>query len=177
MGYTFTSLTNYLNEHNSEYELTIKEPLVQSLSSIQSIQAAVRTQQQQRSAYLYAVSDMEAKQKALEKEPSDENKKLKLKESEERVELAKREYEEVNERLLEGYQRFKRERDRDVRGILVGFVTLQSTLHKKSDHSMNELLETISSLKPPPAEERDLVVESLGEDEERKYVPRQVEEV
>jgi hypothetical protein len=182
MGYTFTSLTNYLNEHNSEYELTIKEPLLQSLYSVQSIQNAVHTQQQQRMSYLYAVGDMEAKQKAVEKEPGDETKKTKLRESEERAESLKQEYEGVNERLLDGYQRFKRERERDLRTIMLGLVSLQVTLHQKSDHSMNALLEEISSLHAPPRDGKeqqrdDLVVETLDEGEERNFISRQAEEV
>lgn len=177
MGSTFTSLTNYVNEHNSEYELTVKEPLIQSVFSIQAIQTAVQTQQEQRAAYLYAVSDMELKEKARLKEPGDLTKKTKYQESEEKAELEKKQYDEVNERLLDNYLRFKRERDRDMRNILVGLVTLQSTLHKKSGHSLNELLEKIKGLQPPAVDENEILIETLGEEEEGKFVSRQVEEV
>lgn len=174
MGYAFTSLTNYLNEQNSEYELTVKEPLEQSIYAIQCINLAVQKQKEIRSAYLLSVSDVENKDKAYEKEAS-EAKLHKLNEAKDLADKNRSEYEETTQRLLENYERFQIQRRQETIRILYGFASLQATYHKKCENTMSDLYTQIQQL--VPTSEDDIIVETIPEDTQQPYPTHLAEEV
>lgn len=161
MGHTFTSLTNYLNEHNSEFELTVKEPFEQSIYAIQCINLAVQKQKELRSTYLISVSDVENKEKAYEKEAS-EVKLHKLNEAKDIAEKNRIEYEEASQRLLENYERFQVQRRQETLRILYGLASLQSSYHKKCENTLSDVYSQIQQLSGTVEDE--LIIETLPED-------------
>lgn len=161
MGNAFTSLTNYINEHNSEFELTVKEPFEQSIYAIQCINLAVQKQKEIRSTYLLSVSDVENKQKAYQKEAS-ELKLQKFNEAKDTAENNRLEYEETTKRLLENYERFQIQRRQETLHILYGFASLQASYNKKCENTLSDLYSQIHQLSGTIEDE--LIVETISED-------------
>lgn len=134
MGNTADQLSVLATENAEAEAILLDEPLEEYVRLLSSVKIAMKRRQDKKDAYVNAILDLEAKQAAYNKVlgvPGKEeaaNSKLALVEkSQSLVDNSRLEYEEVSERLLEEFDRFKREKAEDIKLILLNYVNLQVT--------------------------------------------------
>jgi sorting nexin-1/2 len=134
MGNTADQLSVLATENAEAESILLDEPLEEYVRLLSSVKIAMKRRQDKKNAYVNAILDLEAKQAAYNKvlgvagKEESANAKLALVEkSQSLVDNTRLEYEEVSERLLEEFDRFKREKAEDVKLILLNYVNLQVT--------------------------------------------------
>jgi hypothetical protein len=132
MGNTADQLSVLATENAEAESIFLDEPLEEYVRLLSSVKIAMKRRQDKKNAYVNAILDLEAKQAAYNKvlgvsgKEETVNAKLALVEkSQSLVDTTRVEYEEVSERLLEEFDRFKREKAEDMKQILLNYVNLQ----------------------------------------------------
>mmetsp|Transcript_5123 Transcript_5123/g.7841 ORF Transcript_5123/g.7841 Transcript_5123/m.7841 type:complete len:393 (+) Transcript_5123:111-1289(+) len=162
VGNTFRSLSAYTVEDVSEKEICAKEPLNNYMNIIKAIKAAYRAQREMKSKYLCLMGDFEGKKAAYDKEPT-ESKLVKVDQAQADVESAKSEYEEVSQRLLENFERLKKEKMADMIRIMEAFVSLQLSYNGKLEGALSSLDGKLNSL---DSRREPLIATSASTDED-----------
>eukprot|EP00602_Paraphysomonas_sp_CaronLab_P003556 CAMPEP_0185028212 /NCGR_PEP_ID=MMETSP1103-20130426/13844_1 /TAXON_ID=36769 /ORGANISM="Paraphysomonas bandaiensis, Strain Caron Lab Isolate" /LENGTH=449 /DNA_ID=CAMNT_0027562561 /DNA_START=1 /DNA_END=1350 /DNA_ORIENTATION=+ len=147
MGNTADQLSVLATENAESECVMLEEPLEEYVRMLASVKMAMKRRQEKKAMYVNAILDLESKQSSFSKVrgvPGKEdvaNAKLALVEkSQSNVESARVEYEEVSERLLEEFDRFKREKAEDMKLILLNYVNLQIQFNRKAEKAWGDLI-------------------------------------
>lgn len=147
MGNTADQLSVLATENSEAESILLDEPLEEYVRLLNSVKIAMKRRQEKKNVYVDAILDLEAKQAAYNKvlgvagkEESANSKLVLVEKSQSLVDTSKIEYEEVSERLLEEFDRFKREKAEDMKLILLNYVNLQVQFNKKTEKAWSDLL-------------------------------------
>ncbi len=115
--------------------IKVEEPLHEYVRLLSSVKTAMQRRQDKKTLYTDALVDLEAKQASYNKIVGNVGKESQIQEklnavekSQSSVDNAKIEFEDVSEKLLEEFERFKREKTVDIREILLEYVNMQVLL-------------------------------------------------
>lgn len=115
--------------------IKVEEPLHEYVRLLSSVKTAMQRRQDKKTLYTDALVDLEAKQASYNKVVGNVGKESQIQEklnavekSQSSVDNAKIEFEDVSEKLLEEFERFKREKTVDIREILLEYVNMQVLL-------------------------------------------------
>lgn len=132
MGNTADQLSVLATENAESENIMLAEPLEEYVRILASVKTAMRRRQEKKSVHVNAILDLEAKQAAYNKvlgvpgkEESANAKLAQVEKCQATVDSSRVEFEEVSERLLEEFDRFKREKAEDMKQILLNYVNLQ----------------------------------------------------
>lgn len=147
MGNTADQLSVLATENVEAEAIFLDEPLEEYVRLLNSVKIAMKRRQDKKNAYINAIIDYEAKQASYNKvlgvpgkEESANSKLALVEKAQTAVETSKTEYEEVSERLLEEFDRFKKEKAEDMKLILLNYVNLQVQFNKKTEKAWSDLL-------------------------------------
>lgn len=132
MGNTADQLSVLATENAESENIMLAEPLEEYVRILNSVKTAMRRRQEKKGAHVNAILDLEAKQTSYNKvlgvpgkEESANAKLAQVEKCQSAVDSTRVEFEEVSERLLEEFDRFKREKAEDMKQILLNYVNLQ----------------------------------------------------
>ena len=135
MGNTADQLSVLATENAEAENIMLAEPLEEYVRILAAVKTAMRRRQEKKAAHVNAILDLEAKQGAYNKvlgvpgkEESANAKLSQVEKCQATVDSSRVEFEEVSERLLEEFDRFKREKAEDMKQILLNYVNLQVSL-------------------------------------------------
>jgi sorting nexin-1/2 len=150
-----------LSQEKADEELAqFVEPLEDYARMMSSVKQAITQRQEKRTAYMYALSDVDAKAAALKKvEGFSGSKEVQLRQkqvaarvAEENKELAKAEYERVTDRLLQEFEIFRARKLIDLKEIAIRFADIQVNCSRRSEEAWRELLPKLQTISTETAQ-------------------------
>ena len=156
------SAAKYAEVEAREFE----EPLDEYVRLIASVKSALQQRVERRNTYIAAILDVDVKKQTLNRlaaTPGKEDlvlQKQELQQRAERVmEAAKADFDQVSDRLLVEFEDFKRQKAKEMRSILLNFISLQIEYSRSTETVWNELSSSLQSAMP--REDDDLLAEEL----------------
>lgn len=132
MGTTAANLSTSGTESAEAEAIKVEEPLHEHVRLLASVKAAMLRRQEKKQVYTDAIIDLEVKQAAYNKvlgsvgkDDQVQSKAAAVEKSQAAVDSAKVDFEDVSEKLLEEFERFKKEKTADIRAILLDYANLQ----------------------------------------------------
>ena len=174
LGHTADQLSLLATESVGREQATFEEPIYDAIRMLGSVKSALGQRQKHKHALALARADLDQKKQAVAKlagQPGKEDRvafaEHAVDKAKQDVEKARDDFEAVSARVVREVERFKGEKARDLKAVVVDFCALQMEHHKRLQEQWTQLLPDLESVDvgPDPTEYR-----SRAELEETKPV-------
>lgn len=126
-----------------------EEPIKDYVRMIHAVKQALEVRNRLQVTYETCLAEQQAKKIALDRAVESGRQaeaEAEFNRATEKVEAAKAEFDEVTQRIFEEVERFKREKLRDFKSIILDFVQLQIEYNQKVEQTWSGVLETVKAL-------------------------------
>jgi len=161
LGHTADQLSLLATESVGREQATFEEPIYDAIRMLGSVKSALGQRQKHKHALALARADLDQKKQAVAKlagQPGKEDRvafaEHAVDKAKQDVEKARDDFEAVSARVVREVERFKGEKARDLKAVVVDFCALQMEHHKRLQEQWTQLLPDLESVDvgPDPTE-------------------------